>query len=211
MILRLQTLTLLFLSLGGQSLPPIEDVLVRGYRPFVMPSESMLPTIEIGDRLSATMQLDKPLSRGELVLVKTRGTVFVERVAALPGDRFAMKDGVVILNGRRISQTDTGVSQISQASPNRPGRILEEQFPGEAKAHRVLDLGPTSGDDYPEIVLPEGQYFLLGDNRDNSADSRFGGGASGDFGLGLVRRDAIVGLPKYIYWRKRMGSVLINL
>jgi len=205
------TATFLVLSLSGQSLPPIEDVLVRGYRPFVMPSESMLPTIEIGDRLSATMKLDKPLSRGDLVLVKARETVFIKRLVALPGDRFAMKNGVVILNGRRISQTETGITLVSQASPNRPGRVLEEQFPGEAKAHRILDLGPISGDDYPEILLPEGLYFLLGDNRDNSADSRFGGGASGDFGLGLVRRDAFVGLPKYIYWRKRMGAVLINL
>jgi signal peptidase I len=152
---------------------------------FRVPSESMAPTLLPGDRFSARITRPSRLARGDVVLVDALGGgTFVMRIAGVPGDRIAMVGGVIRLNGRPIAQ------RLLATDPR--GRRLAEQLPGEAAAHEIYDRGPTPGDDMPEQIVRPDNLFLLGDNRDNSNDSRF---PARTHGLEQVAIDRVRGIP----------------
>ncbi len=182
---------------------PLPDLFRGFYRPFYVPSEAMAPTLGINDRLLADMRIVDAPKRGDVVIVHTGTVDYVKRIAALPGDRIAMRDGVVVLNGQQVAQTLIERAKVRDADNMEvERRTLAERFPGEDHTHQVIDLGPSDGDDRAEIRLGAGQYFLLGDNRDRSADSRFGVAMSG---LGVVDRPRITGRVLYVYWRPGAG------
>ena len=116
-----------------------------------------------------------PLTRGEVVIERTGDYDYVRRVAALPGDTIAMRNGLVVLNGNPVAQQPVGEESRSDDPLRRPAKRMREQFPGEASPHLVYDFGPTPQDEMPELTLGDDEYFLLGDNRDNSLDSRVTG------------------------------------
>ncbi len=179
---------------------PLPDLLRSYYRNFSVPSESMEPTIEKQDRFLARMSDFAPLQRGDIVIVRAGEVEYVKRIAALPGDRIAMRGGVVILNGAAVPLR--WLPKVRRGAEGESYRMAEEQFPGEARAHLVLDEGPRYFDDYAETRLKPGQYFLLGDNRDRSADSRVG---HEENGLGVVDGADIIGKAAFRYWRKDTG------
>lgn len=164
-----------------------------------IPSESMLPTLQVGDRFIAWMRVPDPLRRGQIVLftAPSRHT-YIQRIAALPGDRIALIDGVVFLNGVPVSQRLVQTDRLaSDSRPAQEARRMSEQFPGEATPHEIYDIGPSQGDDMPELTIPPGHVFLLGDNRDNAADSRFSAqdmGAGGPVPVARIR-----GVPWFYY------------
>lgn len=164
------------------------------YGSFHAVSESMTPTLRPGDRFIADMRGRAQLRRGDLAIVRSRGEDYVTRVAALPGDTIAMVDGVVLLGDKPVAQQATG--KAGNAS------ILREQFPGEPVAHAINDLGPTLQDNMPAVTLGPDEVFILGDNRDNALDSRFGEAMGGP---GLVSRDRIKGRVLFRYWRSGEG------
>jgi signal peptidase I len=173
-------------------------------RTYVMPSSSMTPTLIPGDRMFVDMQSPDAPQRGDLVVIEVRKEQWLKRVAALPGDRIAIRQGVVVLNGQDVPQTAAGIYDVAnEFGPPERARKSLEQFPGEARPHEILDLGSRRQDDYAEVVLGPGQYFLLGDNRDNSMDSRMPDQPL--YGLGLVRREQILGRVLYRYWRRSEG------
>ena len=144
-----------------------------GYvRIFHLPAESMAPTLEKGDRFVAFMDGGGDLKRGDIALVAVGKATYVKRIAALGGDTIAVRGGVVILNGRPVPQRFV-TTELRPELPGAPSaRRLAEQFPGEAAPHEILDLGPSDVDDFAELRVPSGFVFVLGDNRDRSADSR---------------------------------------
>lgn len=193
-----------YIILGGAVLVILCDFLTNDklqfrYRSFYLPSEAMEPTFAKGDRFIAYMGTLGALRRGDLVLTRTpEGTIYVKRVAALGGDRFSMNDGIVFLNGSEISQRPIGLELKQWSFGPVKARRFAERFPGEVSDHEVYDVGPTPGDDMPELKIPTGKVFLLGDNRDNSADSRIPteyGGLGGPVAL-----SNIVGRPLYESW-----------
>lgn len=142
--------------------------------------------------------------RGDVVIVTPPGQTsdYIKRVIGLPGDTIAVRGGVVILNGRAIPRgaphrRDLPVDDNATCDPLQyPGAqvrrgdgrlvcrlpIVTETLPN-GRRYDTVDLQPDSaGDDYPARVIPAGHVFLMGDNRDRSADSRF---ALGGYERGL--------------------------
>jgi signal peptidase I len=148
--------------------------------------------------------------RGDVVIVKAppnNDIDYIKRVIGLPGDQIQMIDGVLHLNGkpvpkRKVDDFEVAVSpntrcflpDFEQQKPDgstvcRYPRF-EETLPG-GKSYYVLDLRQTEQDNTPPVIVPEGQIFLMGDNRDNSLDSRFP--AVPGQGIGLVPQENLVG------------------
>jgi signal peptidase I len=139
-------------------------------------STSMEPTLTKGTFVSGESVAAGNLRRGDILFVRrtpASDDIYVLRLVGLPGDRIAFVNGEVMLNSKRVVQRTIGRWTISEGGLMRDAVMLTERFPGERKAHRVLDDGPSLGDNFPELELGADEYFLIGDNRDHAADSRF--------------------------------------
>jgi len=164
--------------------------------PFRIPSASMYPTLEIGDfilvskssygvKLPVTSTKILPLGspeRGDVVVFrypKEPEIDYIKRVIGLPGDTVAYRDRVVYLNGQPLNQKITGVYVGTDSGRMMNGATLvEERIPlksGGEKKYEILIDPDKSSFDMPPIQVPEGHYFMMGDNRDHSNDSRFWG------------------------------------
>ena len=184
--------------LGIVVLVPIAILASGAYKTFYIPSEAMMPTLAVGDKLVARMIPPEPVNRGDLLLVRAgNGAIYIKRVAGLPGDRIALRAGLVILNGRPVPQRLLGVDPVPASAFGSTARRLAEQFPGEASAHEIYDCGDSPGDEFAEAIVAPGHFFLLGDNRDHSADSRF---SHEDQGLEQVALADVRGTPAFFYW-----------
>jgi len=209
--------------------------------PFSIPSESMLPLLQIGDDLLVAKwpygwsRYSVPLSlvpmsgrlfgrvpaRGDVVVFKNPAddrTNYIKRVIGLPGDRVGMRGGELILNGTAVPHLRVAdlLVPVTPASPCRPQRGLRlaaerqpdgnlacrypryrETLPG-GRSYDVLDLGDVpAADDVAPRLVPAGRYFLLGDNRDRSADSRFTVSAGG---IGMVPAENVVGRALMLFF-----------
>ncbi len=183
--------------------------------PYYVPSGSMEPTLLIGDELLATKfpygysSASLPLSvpwpqterilgalpqRGDVVVFRypgDRSQVWVKRVIGLPGDRVEMRNGRLWLNGEQVAVKRDGQALMEErGAPSIPATRYIETLPG-GRAHPILKLsGRNPFDDTPEITVPAGHVFVMGDNRDNSADSRV---PLEQGGVGLLPTDNLIG------------------
>ena len=193
--------------LGLVILAPFGLLASGAYKLFYIPSEAMRPTLDVGDKIVARMGRPGSLSRGDIVLVGNGAGIYVKRVAGLPGDRIAVHGGIVQLNGHAVAQRIVGEEHVQPDQYGDTVRRLSEQFPGEAAPHEIFDAGDSPGDEYDEVTIPSGHVFLLGDNRDHSADSRY---PRAEMGLGgPVPLSDLRGTPAYFYWtagRHRIGD-----
>ena len=159
-------------------------------------------------------------TRGDIVVFRAPGTDedFVKRVIGLPGDTIAVQDGMLILNGRPIPRTqeDTFAMPISANSPCRvvygatamtgqtddgqPACLYpayRETLPG-GKSYRVIDqVSNPRADQIAPVKVPEGHVFLMGDNRDDSLDSRF---SVQEGGIGFVPTENLIGRASFTFW-----------
>ena len=151
---------------------PIVGQLADSDRPrsFYIPSEAMLPTLRVNDRVRPRRPLAGEPRRGQVVIVQAASGVRVARVVAIGGDLVAMRDGRLWLNGAAVPLRDLGPGPTLDSAPTR---LQRERLPGENGSHRLLDAGPSIGDDHGPVRVPAHRLFLLGDDRDRSADSRY--------------------------------------
>ncbi|MBV2128502.1 signal peptidase I [Arsukibacterium indicum] len=170
-----------------------------------VPSGSMQPTIQIGDRIlvnKMAYDLRVPFStmsvlkladpkRGDIVIFASEAADnrLVKRVVGMPGDVVAMQHNVLSINGKQVDYTESDPAVETEAGNEL---LLTEQLGGIAHA---VKLAPVSSGlaNFAPVRVPEGHYLVLGDNRDNSADSRV---------IGFVPRHEIIG---------RAGTVLFSL
>lgn len=162
--------------------------------------------------------------RGDVVVFThpVDGTVFIKRLIGLPGDRIQMKNGVLHLNGAEARQEarEPFVETMANQGPmaNRPrcanGIVREgqdcvkdravEHLPG-GPSHNVLNIADTAGDNTLVFTVPEGEYFFMGDNRDNSLDSRF---QRRNGGVGFVPAENLIGRADRIMFSSAGSSIL---
>ena len=154
-------------------------------------------------RLAAAMP-----ARGDVVVIRDRdGASRVRRVIGLPGDRIGLRAGAVLLDGRRLPRWRVG-DLLLPVTPGRPCggvrrepagcryRRFAEMLP-EARSHAVLDSAPGASDDLAARRVPAGQLFLIGDNRDESRDSRTAVDAGG---MGMMPADRLLGRAGVLIW-----------
>jgi signal peptidase I len=156
-------------------------------RAYAVSGSSDAPTLLLGDRVwvnLASYDVRLPYTdvvlfsrakprRGDLVLVQwpgDRSPVF-KRVVATGGDRIAMEAHHLILNGRPLAYAPHDRSAFAGAPPeNLLGSVCEVETVGGVEHH--ISFTPGTRDSFPEVLVPEGQCYVLGDNRDPSQDSR---------------------------------------
>lgn len=169
---------------------------------FVVPTGSMESTLLIGDHLFVDKLVYAPpgpisskllpyhdVRRGDIIVFRYPPDIrqnYVKRVIGMPGDRIKVVNKMVVLNGKQLVEPYTQhirpyIDPYADNFPSEPNMFVDPH------AREMLSNNVQNG----EVIVPSGHYFAMGDNRDNSADSRY---------WGFVPRENIVGTPAIIFW-----------
>lgn len=188
------------------------DYLLAAKWPYGISSHSLPLGLDLFD---GRVMAGQP-ERGDVVIFKhpVDGSEYIKRAIALPGDTVEMRAGQVILNGTAVPKqriedfvipvsdnTDCAWGAVQEAAPEGGQQCryvrYRETLPNGVN-YEVLDFGQTPADNYGPVIVPEGRMFVMGDNRDNSQDSRFP--AAAGHGVGLVPQDNLVGRATVLMW-----------
>jgi signal peptidase I len=177
---------------------------------FKIPSGSMIPTLLIGDHLLVNKFIYGPRipftdtrlftweqpKRGDIIVFKypeNESKDFIKRVIGLPGDKIEIKDGVLFINDQPVKVKELGLYDSGDQGVRPPyyqkPRLMQEQL--GAVSHQILYLRDQTGYNFGPILVPKDSIFAMGDNRDNSQDSRV---------WGFVKENKILGKALIIYW-----------
>jgi len=186
------------------------------YEPFNIPSKSMVPTLLVGDYLFVSkfsygysrysLPLGLPLidgriwheepERGDVIVFKTpkdNDTDYIKRLVGLPGDTIQVIGGILHINGKavereRVEDYDDDGARSTQYIETLPNGVR----------HRVLERSDKEpNDNTPVFTVPAGHYFMMGDNRDNSLDSRV---PSDRGGVGFVPAENLIGRADILFF-----------
>jgi len=195
------------------------------YEPFNIPSGSMIPTLLVGDYLFVSklsygysrhsLPLSLPLIPGRVLFTEPeRGDVavfklptdnrtdYIKRIVGLPGDTIQVTNGVLVINGEPVQRRRVEDFE-DEDRYGRPATVMQyvETLPG-GREYRILEIGDDLPNDNTGIYrVPEGHYFAMGDNRDNSVDSRFAR-------VGFIPRANLVGRAEVIFYSTAASSEL---
>jgi signal peptidase I len=192
-----------------------------------IPSESMVPTANIGDFIAvanfpygfsplsipytpsswATRWLAREPEVGDVIVIRVphdQNRDYIKRLIGLPGDRIQMKNGILHINGKAtLIEEGEPYSYYDQKGKIDRGRIFYETLPNGVR-HKILKVNPNWGtsfaDNTPEFIVPEDHYFLMGDNRDRSMDSRFSN-------IGFIHKKNLIGRADLIWFSTNARSL----
>ncbi len=187
------------------------------FEPFKIPSGSMYPTLHVGDYLFVSkytygyskhsfpfslplfdgrIWADTP-QRGDVVVFKfpqDNKTDFIKRIVGLPGDKIKMQDGILYINGKPVErqQIEDFVIRDKFGNGERYTQYVET-LPNGVK-HNILEISDQQElvDNMVEVTVPENSYFVMGDNRDRSDDSRLS--------VGFVPFENLVGKARWLFF-----------
>jgi signal peptidase I len=186
-------------------------------QPFRIPSGSMQPTLLVGDYIVVTkwsygyskfslspLNFGPPgrifgsePTRGDVLVFRPSGIEdkdFVKRLIGLPGDKIQVIDSVLHINGEPVKREHIGTRSFTdQFGRVEPVEQYVETLPNGV-SYTTFDYSDTAGDHTQTYEVPEGHYMMMGDNRDNSADSRYEMG-----GFGFVPYDHLVGKAQFVF------------
>ena len=191
------------------------------FEPFNIPSASMVPTLLVGDYLFVSKfsygysRYSLPFSpnifsgrifgslpaRGDVAVFKYTGDNsenYIKRIVGLPGDRIQVRGGLLMINGQTLPRQPDG----DYSADRETGALFVETLPNGVK-HEILKKGDQGGlNDTQEYLVPDHYVFAMGDNRDNSSDSRVPlvHGYDGWTGLGFVPVENLVGRAEFIFF-----------
>jgi signal peptidase I len=198
------------------------------FQPFNIPSGSMIPTLEIGDYLfvskyaygysNHSFPFSPPLfsgrifgsepKRGDVVVFKLPRdgqTDYIKRVIGMPGDTVQVKEGRLIINGEIVPREPIAKAH-TQDFYGRDAEVptYKETLPGGV-SHTIIEIQGDIGfhDNTPVFEVPAGNFFMMGDNRDNSTDSRV---LPDQGGVGFVPFENLVGRAEVIFFSVGQGA-----
>jgi signal peptidase I len=187
------------------------------FEPFSIPSGSMIPTLLIGDYLFVSkfsygysrhsLPLSLPLipdrifarepERGDVVVFKLPAdnrTDYIKRIIGLPGDQIQLVDGRLKINGQIVAREDAGVFPVGTGGISHTYRRYIETLPN-GRRHAIIELSDTGPFDNTGIyTVPKDHFFVMGDNRDSSRDSRFLSE------VGFVPKENLIGRADLIFF-----------
>jgi len=177
---------------------------------FKIPSGSMIPTLTVGDHLLVNKFVYGPRipftdiriftgkepKRGEIIVFKypkDEDKNYIKRVVGLPGDKIELRKGKLFINDELVTITALGAydgADQRSGPPYYDNPLLFDEQLGAVK-HHILYLRDQTETSYGPVLVPEDSVFVMGDNRDNSQDSRV---------WGFVKQNKILGRALIIYW-----------
>ena len=184
--------------------------------PFNIPSGSMIPTLLVGDYLfvskfsygysrhsfpfSAAPISNRVMAstpeRGDVAVFRLPSNVsvdYIKRVVGLPGDRIQVKRGILHINGQAVERRLVGNGNITSGQSSLVTQRYEEVFP-DGHRHIIQEFSDNHiFDNTPEFTVPDGHYFMMGDNRDNSRDSR-------SSSVGFVPFENFIGRAEFLFF-----------
>lgn len=187
------------------------------FQPFTIPSGSMMPTLLVGDYIFVNkfvygyskyslpfspnlfsgriLRFNEP-QRGDVVVFRfppNPDVDYIKRLVGLPGDHIQVRDGILYINGTAVPrQPDGFFTSDYRLDPGENVPVYRETL-DTGKTYDTLDQSPDSrGDNTREFIVPPDHYFMMGDNRDNSLDSRFD--------VGFVPAENLVGRASIIFF-----------
>ncbi len=202
------------------------------FEPFNIPSGSMVPTLLVGDYLFVSKYsygystyslpygvklfsgriMGSDPERGDVAVFKLprdNKTDYIKRIVGLPGDRIQVREGILQINGAPVlrERIDDFVETDGRFTRRVPQYI--ETLPN-GRTHRILEERGDNGevDNTPEFVVPAGHFFAMGDNRDNSLDSRTPPNRGG---VGFIPADNLVGRAEIIFFSTDGTAALYEL
>jgi len=152
-----------------------------------VPTDTMAPTIRAGDRMFVDPRLGTPVRRGDIIVYRLWDTRYVKRVLGLPGDTLAMRSGTLAIDGRPLVEP-YAVHVGEGETPDPRFAWQRDHLAGLDRSGSVPTLAT-----WGPLVVPPGAYFVLGDNRGQSIDSRYSG---------FLADSAILGRPLTIFFSR---------
>jgi len=188
------------------------------FEPFNIPSGSMIPTLLVGDYLFVSkysygysrfsLPMSPPLFTGRILgrlpkrgdvavfkLPRDDTTDYIKRIVGLPGDTVQMKSGLLYINDKLVPRIPQGYYVTDDTGVRTQVKLYQENLPGGKKHDIIKEYDQGGLNDTQKFVIPAGHVFAMGDNRDNSSDSRDPNG-----GVGFIPVENLIGRAEFLFF-----------